>query len=75
MLLHLLLHLEELQQGAGVSPRKIDKGIGVMKAYTTRVGEGPFVTELKNEFGDKIRGIGGEYGAVLVDLEDVVGLI
>ena len=35
-----------------------------MKAYTTRVGEGPFVTELKNEFGDKIRGIGGEYGAV-----------
>jgi len=50
--------------GAGISPRKIDKGIGVMKAYTTRVGEGPFVTELKNEFGDKIRGIGGEYGAV-----------
>jgi len=50
--------------GAGVSPRKIDKGIGVMKAYTTRVGEGPFVTEIKGEFGDKIRGIGGEYGAV-----------
>ena len=35
-----------------------------MKAYTTRVGEGPFVTEIKGEFGDKIRGIGGEYGAV-----------
>ncbi|WP_335931964.1 adenylosuccinate synthase [Fusobacterium polymorphum] len=50
--------------GAGISPRKIDKGIGVMKAYTTRVGEGPFVTEIKGEFGDKIRGIGGEYGAV-----------
>ena len=33
--------------GAGISPRKIDKGIGVMKAYTTRVGEGPFVTEIK----------------------------
>lgn len=50
--------------GAGVSPRKIDKGIGVMKAYTTRVGEGPFVTELLGEFGEKVREIGGEYGAV-----------
>lgn len=50
--------------GAGVSPRKIDKGIGVMKAYTTRVGEGPFVTELTGEFGEKIRSIGGEFGAV-----------
>ena len=50
--------------GAGVSPRKIDKGIGVMKAYTTRVGEGPFVTELDNEFGENMRKIGGEYGAV-----------
>lgn len=50
--------------GAGVSPRKIDKGIGVMKAYTTRVGEGPFVTELLGEFGEKVRQIGGEYGAV-----------
>ncbi|MBQ3437130.1 MAG: adenylosuccinate synthase [Fusobacterium sp.] len=50
--------------GAGISPRKIDKGIGVMKAYTTRVGEGPFVTELHGEFGEKIRKIGYEYGAV-----------
>ena len=50
--------------GAGVSPRKIDKGIGVMKAYTTRVGEGPFVTELLGEFGEKVRQIGGEFGAV-----------
>lgn len=50
--------------GAGVSPRKIDKGIGVMKAYTTRVGEGPFVTELLGGFGEKVRQIGGEYGAV-----------
>lgn len=44
--------------------KKIDKGIGVMKAYTTRVGEGPFVTELLGEFGEKVRQIGGEYGAV-----------
>lgn len=50
--------------GAAVSPRKINKGIGVMKAYTTRVGEGPFVTEIPGEFGEKMREIGGEYGAV-----------
>ena len=48
--------------GVGVSPRKITKGIGVMKAYTTRVGDGPFVTELDNEQGSKLREIGGEYG-------------
>ena len=49
--------------GAGVGPRKIDKIIGVMKAYTTRVGEGPFVTELNNELGETLRTTGGEYGA------------
>lgn len=49
--------------GAGVSPRKIDRVIGVMKAYTTRVGEGPFVTELNDDLGEKIRQIGGEFGA------------
>lgn len=49
--------------GAGVSPRKIDRIIGVMKAYTTKVGEGPFVTEQENEIGEKLRKIGNEYGA------------
>lgn len=49
--------------GVGVAPKKIDKAIGVMKAYTTRVGEGPFVTELENETGERLREIGGEYGA------------
>ena len=49
--------------GVGISPRKIDRAIGVMKAYTTRVGEGPFVTELNNELGETLRKIGGEYGA------------
>jgi len=48
--------------GAGVAPNKIDRCIGVMKAYTTRVGEGPFVTELTGELGDKLRTIGAEYG-------------
>jgi len=49
--------------GAGVSPKKIDKIIGVMKAYTTRVGEGPFVTELLDEMGETLRATGGEFGA------------
>jgi len=48
--------------GAGVGPTKIDKVIGVVKAYTSRVGEGPFPTELKDEIGDHIRERGHEYG-------------
>lgn len=48
--------------GSGYGPKMIDEVIGVAKAYVTRVGEGPFVTELKDETGDKIREIGGEYG-------------
>ncbi|MBQ1335876.1 MAG: adenylosuccinate synthase [Selenomonadaceae bacterium] len=50
--------------GAGVAPRKIDKVVGVVKAYCTRVGEGPFPTEQLNEIGDKIRDAGHEYGTV-----------
>ncbi|MDW7973231.1 MAG: adenylosuccinate synthase [Thermodesulfovibrio sp.] len=49
--------------GAGISPKKIDKIIGIVKAYTTRVGEGPFPTEIKDSLGDEIRKKGGEYGA------------
>ena len=49
--------------GAGVSPRKIERVLGVMKAYTTRVGEGPFPTEEDNETGETLRKIGGEYGS------------
>jgi len=48
--------------GAGVGPTKIDKVIGVVKAYSTRVGEGPFPTELTDEIGDHIRRVGHEYG-------------
>lgn len=48
--------------GAGVSPRYIDEVIGIVKAYTTRVGAGPFVTEEDNETGDAIREVGHEYG-------------
>ncbi|WP_294562774.1 adenylosuccinate synthase [uncultured Traorella sp.] len=50
-------------EGAGVSPHKLDKIIGVVKAYSTRVGEGPFITELNDENGQKLREIGNEYGA------------
>lgn len=49
--------------GAGVSPRRIDRIIGVVKAYSTRVGEGPFVTELLDEVGEQLREKGSEYGA------------
>lgn len=49
--------------GSGIPPTKINGVIGVIKAYTTRVGEGPFPTELKDELGDHIREKGHEYGA------------
>ena len=50
--------------GAGVAPKKIDKVIGVVKAYCTRVGEGPFPTEQLNATGDQLREAGHEYGTV-----------
>ncbi|GAB4540875.1 MAG: adenylosuccinate synthase [Thermodesulfovibrionia bacterium] len=49
--------------GLGVSPLRIDGVLGVMKAYTTRVGGGPFPTELKDKTGEVLRKRGGEYGA------------
>jgi adenylosuccinate synthase len=48
--------------GTGVSPKKIDEVVGVAKAYTSRVGEGPLPTELKDDIGDRIRKKGGEFG-------------
>jgi len=48
--------------GAGVSPSCVSRVIGVTKAYSTRVGAGPFVTELTNEVGERIRRAGKEYG-------------
>jgi adenylosuccinate synthase len=48
--------------GSGVGPTKIKKVIGVAKSYTTRVGDGPFPTELHDEIGQLIREIGNEYG-------------
>jgi adenylosuccinate synthase len=49
--------------GLGIPPRKIDNIFGILKAYTTRVGNGPLPTELTGAFGDQIREWGAEYGA------------
>ena len=49
--------------GAGVGPTAIDRVIGISKAYSTRVGGGPYPTELKDATGEKLRQIGGEFGA------------
>ena len=49
--------------GTGVGPTRINRVVGIAKAYTTRVGEGPFPTELFDEDGEQLREKGGEYGA------------
>jgi adenylosuccinate synthase len=48
--------------GAGIGPTRIDRIIGVIKAYTTRVGSGPFPTELFDEDGERLREVGAEFG-------------
>ncbi|MBI3073498.1 MAG: adenylosuccinate synthase [Deltaproteobacteria bacterium] len=49
--------------GAGVGPTRIDSVVGISKAYSTRVGSGPFPTELDDDLGKKLREVGGEFGA------------
>ena len=49
--------------GLGIAPNKIQKIVGIFKAYCTRVGSGPFPSELQNEVGETMRKIGHEYGA------------
>src|SRR5699024_2221748 len=46
----------------GIGPTRIDRVVGVIKAYTTRVGEGPFPTELHDDMGEFLRTTGGEFG-------------
>ena len=48
--------------GSGIPPNRIDSVVGILKAYTTRVGEGPFPTELHDVWGDHLRKTGWEYG-------------
>jgi adenylosuccinate synthase len=50
--------------GTGVGPTRIDEVIGLVKAYTTRVGSGPFPTELHDAIGERIRKVGAEFGSV-----------
>ncbi len=50
--------------GSGVGPRRIDRVIGVTKAYISRVGSGPFPTELTDEIGERMVEVGGEFGTV-----------
>jgi adenylosuccinate synthase len=50
--------------GAGIGPTAIDGVLGVVKAYTTRVGNGPLPTEAESPYGDRLRELGGEFGAV-----------
>ena len=49
--------------GSGVPPNRMDRVVGVLKAYTTRVGEGPFPTELMDADGEEMRRVGREFGA------------
>ena len=49
--------------GSGIPPHRIERVVGVIKAYTTRVGEGPFPTELHNDEGEALRKAGNEFGA------------
>jgi len=49
--------------GAGIGPTRIDHVVGIVKAYTTRVGAGPFLTELEDEIGNRIQEKGKEFGA------------
>ena len=60
--------------GAGVPPRWIHQVLGVCKAYSTRVGGGPFPTELDDEIGERIRQLGNEFGTTQDDCADVAGL-
>ncbi|WP_256788222.1 adenylosuccinate synthase [Frankia sp. AvcI1] len=48
--------------GAGIGPTRINRVVGIIKAYTTRVGAGPFPTELDDKVGEELRRIGGEFG-------------
>ncbi len=50
--------------GAGIGPTAIDAVLGIVKAYTTRVGNGPLPTEAPGEMGERLRELGGEFGAV-----------
>ena len=53
-----------ISAGTGVAPKKVGHILGVAKAYCTRVGEGPFPTELLDDVGERLRSVGGEFGSL-----------
>ena len=59
--------------GSGIGPTRITGVIGILKAYVTRVGSGPFPTELLDEDGERLRTIGGERGVTRGGRVDAVG--
>ena len=61
--------------GSGCGPNSINFVLGITKAYTTRVGEGPFPTELADDIGNHLGEKGHEFGTVTSRKEDVVGLM
>ena len=58
--------------GLGIAPSRVGNVYGIFKAYCTRVGSGPFPTELFDEDGEKLRAIGHEYGAIIMMKSDVL---
>ena len=64
-----------ISTGLGIPLTKLENIIGIFKAYTTRVGSGPFPSELTDSYGKKLQKMGKEFGAKQVVLEDVVGLM
>ena len=61
--------------GSGIPPTKITSVVGIVKAYTTRVGLGPFPTELLDKDGEDLRKVGAEFGATTGRPEDAVGMM
>ena len=65
----------QIFSGTGFGIKENHNVLGITKAYTTRVGSGPFVTELDNEIGDHFVEKGQEFGTVTKESDDVVGLM
>jgi len=61
--------------GVGIGPTRITDVLGIVKAYTTRVGSGPFPTELLDSYGELLQSEGHEFGATTGRREDVAGLM
>jgi adenylosuccinate synthase len=61
--------------GLGVPPQVIETSVGIMKAYTTRVGGGPFPTECLDDIGERLQNVGNEYDLFLILISKFIGLV